>query len=58
MDSRVSFGLYLFGSLLVAGGVAWAAVLMGVPPMWIGVIALILLGIGIRGAIKKHELRQ
>lgn len=41
------FGLYLVGYGLFVIGLVVAAYLLGAPPMWIGVGALILLGLGI-----------
>jgi hypothetical protein len=45
--SKMSFGLYLIGFIIVVVGVAFGAHLMNVPARWIGVIVLILLGLGI-----------
>ena len=43
----MSFGLYLIGFIIVVVGVALGAHLMHVPPKWIGVIVIILVGLGI-----------
>ena len=42
--------LYILGSLIVLGGACYAAMLLGVPTVWIGVIAAVILGLGIMGA--------
>jgi hypothetical protein len=42
-----AFGTYFFGFLIVIIGLAIAAYLVGVPPLWIAVGATILLGLGI-----------
>ncbi len=43
----MTFGLYMLGFVLLIAGLAWAAAVMGLPPMWIGIGVVILLGIGI-----------
>lgn len=41
------FSIYLVGYVIFVAGICWGAWLLGVPPVWIGVAALILVGIGI-----------
>lgn len=43
----MSFALYAVGFLILIGGLAYGAHLMHVPPHWIAVGAIVLLGIGI-----------
>ena len=43
----MSFGLYIIGALIFIGGVAWALVTMNVPPTYIYIACIILLGAGI-----------
>ncbi len=43
----MSFGLYALGFLILIGGLIYGAHLMHVPPHWIAVGAIVLLGIGI-----------
>lgn len=43
----MSFGIYMVGFILVIIGVATGAFLMHMPPMWIGVGVLIMIGLGI-----------
>jgi hypothetical protein len=40
-----SFALYLFGFLLIIGGLAYGAFLLGAPQLWIIIGAVILLGL-------------
>jgi hypothetical protein len=52
----MSFGLYLLGFIIVIAGLAWGAVALGVPPLWIGIGAVVLLGIGIfSGATRTRQ---
>ena len=43
----MSFGIYLAGFLILIGGLIWAAVILHVAPHWIGVGAIVLLGLAI-----------
>lgn len=43
----MSFGIYLVGFLVLIGGLIWAAVILHVAPQWIGVGAIVLLGLAI-----------
>lgn len=58
MDPKTGFAIYIFGTLLVAGGVTWALVTMGLPPVWIAIVGMVVLGFGIRGAVKKLQTEQ
>ena len=48
-----NFALYMIGSILVAGGLAFAAYQIGIDPVWITIIAIIVIGFGIMGGVKK-----
>lgn len=48
-----SFGIYTAGYVILIIGLAIAAFLLGAPPVWIGVGALILIGIGIMSGVTK-----
>lgn len=48
----MSFGLYIFGFMLVIGGLIYGATLMHVPAQIIFMGALILVGIGILTGVK------
>jgi hypothetical protein len=41
------FLVYLIGFLILIGGLAWAAITAGAPTLWMGIGAVILLGLGI-----------
>ncbi len=42
-----SYALYVIGYVVLIAGLAYAAHLLGVPQVWIGVGAVVLFGIGI-----------
>jgi hypothetical protein len=48
----MSFGLYSIGFAILIGGLIYAAYLVHVPTHWIGVGAIILLGVGILSGVK------
>jgi len=54
----MSFGIYLFGIVLVIGGLIYAAAILHVPVEWIVVIALVLLGAGVVTAVKATRQRD
>ena len=41
----MSFALYMVGFVIFLGGLVWAAVVAGVPQLYIGIGVLVLLGI-------------
>ena len=43
----MSFGIYMAGFVVLIVGLALGAFLLHVPPMWIGVGVIVLIGIGI-----------
>ena len=47
----MSFALYLIGTVIVIGGVAWALVTAGLRPLYVIIACVILLGIGIVSAV-------
>ena len=49
----MSFTLYMVGFLIFLGGVIWSAVIAGVLSTYIGIGALIFLGIGIFSAVTR-----
>lgn len=53
-----SFALYLIGMVVVIGGVVYVAVLMHAPTPWIVAGAVILLGLGIVGAVTRTKRRD
>lgn len=38
---------YIFGFLILIGGLAWGAIEVGVPQLWVMIGSMILLGIGV-----------
>ncbi|MDH6594806.1 hypothetical protein M2165_004695 [Variovorax sp. TBS-050B] len=54
----MSFALYMIGFLLFLAGVAWGASVAGVPTLYIGIGALILLGIGIFSAVSRTRSKD
>ena len=43
----MSFTLYVFGFMVLIGGVAWALITAGVRPLYVVIACVIMLGIGI-----------
>ena len=43
----MSLSLYLLGFVILIGGVAWGLIVAGIPPLYVGIACVILLGIGI-----------
>jgi len=54
----MSFGMYLVGFIVLIIGLAVGAHLMHVPPMWIGVGVLILIGLGIMMGVTTTRQRD
>ena len=54
----MSFALYMFGFLIFLAGVGWAASVAGVPTLYIGIGALIILGIGIFSAVGRTRTKD
>ena len=53
-----SFGTYIIGILVLTAGLALAAWLLGAPPIWIVVGAVVVLGVGIMSATSKTKPRD
>ena len=53
-----NLAIYLIGTAFVAGGLAWAASKMGAPPIWIGIGIIIVVGLGIMGAVSKTRQKE
>jgi hypothetical protein len=49
----MSFALYLLGFIIVIAGLAWGAMVAGVPQTYILIGAVVLFGIGILSAVKR-----
>ena len=55
---RMSFTLYLIGTIILVAGVAYVAHLAHVPEHWIIAIAIVLLGAGVMGAVSSTRRRD
>ena len=53
-----SFGTYLIGFIILILGLGIAAFLLNVPTMWIGVAAIVLIGIGILTATSRTKMKD
>jgi hypothetical protein len=49
----MSFALYLIGFIIVIAGLAWGAIVAGVPQTYILIGVVVLFGIGILSAVKR-----
>jgi hypothetical protein len=54
----MSFGLYIAGFIVLIIGLAIGAHLMHVPPQWIGVGVIVLIGLGILTGVKNTKQRD
>lgn len=54
----MSFGIYLFGFLVVVAGVAWGLSVAGVGTTYIMIACVILLGIGILSGVAKTRQKD
>lgn len=53
------FFAFIFGFLILIGGLAWGAIELGAPQLWVTIGSMILLGIGIiAGASGRRVNRQ
>jgi uncharacterized membrane protein YiaA len=53
-----SFQTYLVGFIILIIGLGLAAHLLGVPPLWIGVVVIVLIGIAIIAATDHTKPRD
>jgi amino acid transporter len=54
----VSFALYVIGTLIAIGGVAWALITAGVRPLYVIITCVILLGVGIVSAVTRTRSKD
>lgn len=54
----MSFTLYMLGFVIFLGGLAWGAVVAGVPHLYIGIAVLVLLGIGIFSGVGRTRSKD
>jgi hypothetical protein len=50
-----SFGIYLVGFVIMIAGLAYGAVRLGAPPIWIGIGVTVLLGLGILMGVSRTK---
>jgi hypothetical protein len=53
-----AFALYLIGSVIVIGGVAWALIVAGVPTLYVVIASIILLGLGILSGVSRTRSKD
>lgn len=53
-----AFTAYLLGAIVLAAGLAFGAFQVGVPPIWIGIGALVVIGFGIMSAAAKTKRKD
>ena len=53
-----NFFVYMIGVILVVGALAYGASVMGISATWIGVGAVLILGLGVMGAIVKTRQKE
>jgi hypothetical protein len=53
-----SFATYLIGFIILVIGLAWAAILLNVPTLWVAVGVVALLGIGLMMATRREKPRD
>ena len=54
----MSFALYLIGSLILIGGLVYAAVLLSLPTAWIVVGVAVVLGLSILTAVRSTRQKD
>jgi hypothetical protein len=57
-ENAMSFALYMIGFIIFLAGLAWAAVVAGVPQTYIAIGAVVLLGIGIFTAVSRTRAKD
>lgn len=53
-----AFSLYVLGFLVTLGGLAYGAYLLNVPPTWIGVGALVMIGVGVMSGVANTKRKD
>jgi len=54
----MSFALYVIGSLVLIGGVAWALITAGMRPLYVVIACVIMLGIGILTGVTRTRSKD
>jgi len=52
------FFAYIFGFLILIGGLAWGAIELGAPQLWVTIGSMILLGIGIIAGASRTRVHR
>ncbi|MGE0828508.1 MAG: hypothetical protein AB7O04_04055 [Hyphomonadaceae bacterium] len=53
-----AFAIYVIGFLILMGGLGYGAYLLNVPPTWIGVGALVLIGFGVMSGVARTKAKD
>jgi small basic protein len=53
-----NMALYLIGSCLVIAGLAYAGVRVGIDPVWIGIGAVVILGLAVMSGVSSTRRRE
>jgi len=53
-----NFAIYLIGMIIVIGGLAYAASLVGIGQTWILIGAAVMLGLGVMGGVSKTRQKE
>ncbi len=53
-----NMSLYVVGIIVLIAGLAWGAVRLGIPTVWIGIGAVVVLGIGLVSAVGNTRQRE
>ena len=54
----MSFGIYVIGTLITIAGLVYAGVLLKVPPQWIAVASMVILGLAILSGVKSTRQKD
>jgi hypothetical protein len=58
LEEAMSFALYMVGFAIFMGGLVWGAFEAGIPHVYIGIGALVILGIGIFSAVGRTRSKD
>jgi glycerate kinase len=56
--ATMSFALYMLGFVIFLGGLIWGAVEAGIPHLYIGIGATVMLGLGIFSAVGRTRSKD
>ena len=52
------FTKYIIGIVFIAGGLAWAAYMLGLSIIWISIGVIVFIGAGIMAAVSKTQQKE